>query len=130
MNVSLRVFARILPSFPLTKPSDFATRNNENPPQMSWKAFLSRNLQGLKFMACPKTPSSAGVRDFWINNYAEIKHLNPRFPFMIRGVGEIDPYVLVEYGACYARALPAFALRPPLWRFPHAVSQTLGARRR
>ena len=33
-----------------------------------------------------------------MNSYKEIKHLNPRFPFMIRERPEADPYVIVEYG--------------------------------
>jgi hypothetical protein len=37
-------------------------------------------------------------RAFWSNSYAEIKHLNPRFPFMIRPLGRGDPYILFEYG--------------------------------
>lgn len=73
---------------------------------MSWKAFLSRNLQSVKFMACPTAPSSEGVRSFWINNYNEIKHLNPRFPFMLRANPDADPYVLIEYGASDAAAWP------------------------
>lgn len=77
-----------------TRPSNYDTKG-----RMSWKAFLSRNLQSIKFIACPNSASSEGVRTYWAANYAEVKHLNPRFPFMIRSNPDADPYMLVEYGS-------------------------------
>ena len=38
-------------------------------------------------------------RLFWTSRYKEIKHLNPRFPFMIRPNGGGEPYILFEFGA-------------------------------
>ena len=66
---------------------------------MSWRAYLSRNLQSVKLIACPVNVQCANARAWYIESYAEIKHLNPRFPFMIRHNPDGEPYVFIEYGA-------------------------------
>jgi len=38
-------------------------------------------------------------REWYAASYAEVKHLNPRFPFMIRPNPEGEPFMFVEYGA-------------------------------
>ena len=56
----------------------------------------------LTFPPLPRSPFrklwSCLCREWWWTSYSEIKHLNPRFPFMIRPNPEGEPYLLVEYG--------------------------------
>lgn len=66
--------------------------------RMSWRAAINRNLQSIRILACPTTAPSAAVRSWYSANYAEIKHLNPRFPFLLRPNPEEKPYMFVEYG--------------------------------
>jgi len=161
---------------------------------MSWKAFISRNLQSVKIMADPNALSSASARcvcrvrasrrgrrggvtraqwrwargggccagraqrvdvlmlhlallhaetatqrchhscrpltpspslhsTFWSTHYAEVKALNPRFPFMLRTNGGVEPYMLVEYGAWRGRRAQHWGRRAAArWR-----AQTLQA---
>jgi hypothetical protein len=63
---------------------------------MSWKAQLGRNLPSLRFFACGKSPSSAGVRQFYEQHYIELKALNPVMPIMIRSGDNCMPAVTTE----------------------------------
>mmetsp|Transcript_10992 Transcript_10992/g.17616 ORF Transcript_10992/g.17616 Transcript_10992/m.17616 type:complete len:225 (-) Transcript_10992:196-870(-) len=63
---------------------------------MSWKAGLSRYLPAMRFFACPESPSSIGVRNFYLKNYDEIKHLNPNFPLLLRTAENCMPAVTTE----------------------------------
>eukprot|EP00934_Nitzschia_sp_Nitz4_P004143 Nitzschia sp. Nitz4//scaffold118_size93875//45142//45906//NITZ4_004788-RA/size93875-augustus-gene-0.85-mRNA-1//1//CDS//3329533724//4133//frame0 len=63
---------------------------------MSWKAGLSRYLPAMRFFACPESPSSIGVRNWYLKNYAELKHLNPNFPLLMRTAENAMPAVTTE----------------------------------
>mmetsp|Transcript_21200 Transcript_21200/g.23732 ORF Transcript_21200/g.23732 Transcript_21200/m.23732 type:complete len:229 (-) Transcript_21200:361-1047(-) len=63
---------------------------------MSWKAGLSRYLPAMRFFACPNSPSSVGVRDFYLKNYQELKSLNPNFPLLMRTSANCMPAVTTE----------------------------------
>ena len=39
-------------------------------------------------LACPSSPRSAAARNWYAGAYAEVKALNPRFPFLLRAVAE------------------------------------------
>lgn len=75
-----------------------------------WRRLIGRNLQSVKVMACPKSESSAAARQFWDKNYNVVKHLNPTFPFMIRAVPEVEPYMMVEYDWNYKAKVPLSGL--------------------
>jgi len=58
---------------------------------------MSKRIHEIHFNFCPKSKSSAGVRN-WINkNYVDLKQLNPRLPFLIRDFEDIEPKVRVYY---------------------------------
>ncbi|KAG7354888.1 hypothetical protein IV203_004244 [Nitzschia inconspicua] len=63
---------------------------------MSWKAGLSRYLPAMRFFACPESPSSIGVRNYYLKNYDELKHLNPNFPLLMRTAENCMPAVTTE----------------------------------
>lgn len=63
---------------------------------MSWKAGLSRYLPAMRFFACPESPSSNGVRNWYMKNQNEIKHLNPNFPMLLRTAENCMPAVTTE----------------------------------
>mmetsp|Transcript_32740 Transcript_32740/g.79572 ORF Transcript_32740/g.79572 Transcript_32740/m.79572 type:complete len:225 (-) Transcript_32740:412-1086(-) len=63
---------------------------------MSWKAGLSRYLPAMRFFACPESPSSVGVRNWYLKNYDELKHLNPNFPLLMRTAENCMPAVTTE----------------------------------
>jgi len=63
---------------------------------MSWKAGLSRYLPAMRFFACPESPSSNGVREWYLKNQNEIKHLNPNFPMLLRTAENCMPAVSTE----------------------------------
>jgi len=63
---------------------------------MSWKAGLSRYLPAMRFFACPESPSSIGVRNWYLKNYDELKHLNPNFPLLMRTAENCMPAVTTE----------------------------------
>lgn len=63
---------------------------------MSWKAGLSRYLPAMRFFACPESPSSNGVRNWYLKNQNEIKHLNPNFPMLMRTAENCMPAVTTE----------------------------------
>lgn len=63
---------------------------------MSWKAGISRYLPALRFFACPNSPSSRGVMQWYTANYEEMRLLNPDFQFLIRTVDNAMPAVTTE----------------------------------
>jgi len=63
---------------------------------MSWKAGLSRYLPAMRFFACSESPSSVGVRNYYLKNYDELKHLNPNFPLLMRTAPNCMPAVTTE----------------------------------
>ncbi|CAM9535714.1 unnamed protein product, partial [Discosporangium mesarthrocarpum] len=64
---------------------------------MAWRAAISRNLRELRFCCCNASESGVGVRNFYRNNYAEMKKLNPSFPLLLREGSGIEPYLLATY---------------------------------
>ena len=64
---------------------------------MAWRALVSKRLHELRIVCCAEAPSSAPVRDYLRNNYATLKTLNPKFPFLVRAA-EDKPYVVATYG--------------------------------
>ena len=93
-------------------------------------------------------PAPSLCSEFYFSNYNVVKGLAPSFPFMIRHGTNLDPYMIVEYGAQRARRSRRRRARvaaragthaaltvpspPPYTRAPHppARAQTLGARPR
>lgn len=63
---------------------------------MSWKTGLSRYLPAMRFFACPKSPSSNGVRNYYLKNYTELKALNPNLPLLMRTAENCMPAVTTE----------------------------------
>eukprot|EP00536_Pseudo-nitzschia_multiseries_P006595 jgi/Psemu1/193549/e_gw1.143.87.1 len=63
---------------------------------MSWKAGLSRYLPAMRFFACPESPSSIGVRNWYLKYHNELKHLNPNFPLLLRTAENCMPAVTTE----------------------------------
>lgn len=63
---------------------------------MSWKAGLSRYLPAMRFFACPESSSSIGVRNWYLKNQNELKHLNPNFPLLMRTAENCMPAVTTE----------------------------------
>jgi len=47
----------------------------------------------------------AHCRQWWVQNYADLKALNPRFPLLLRGTikAEQPPQIMVEYGALFSQ---------------------------
>ena len=64
---------------------------------MAWRALVSKRLHELRIVCCAEAPSSEPVRAYLRNNYATLKTLNPKFPFLVR-TGDADPYFLATYG--------------------------------
>lgn len=63
---------------------------------MTWKAGISRYLPAMRFFACPESPSSIGVRNWYLKNHNELKHLNPNFPLLMRTAENCMPAVTTE----------------------------------
>jgi len=63
---------------------------------MTWKAGLSRYLPAMRFFACPESPSSVGVRNWYLKNHSELKALNPNFPLLMRTAENCMPAVTTE----------------------------------
>ncbi|KAG9402351.1 ndufa2, NADH:ubiquinone oxidoreductase 10.5kD subunit [Aphanomyces cochlioides] len=64
---------------------------------MSWRAQISRNIQEIRIVACTTSDSSTGLRKFFRRNYAELKMLNPRTPFVYREAEGVEPFVYARY---------------------------------
>lgn len=50
----------------------------------------------MRFFACPESPASVGVRDYFLKNYTELKALNPNFPLLMRTADNCMPAVTTE----------------------------------
>jgi NADH dehydrogenase (ubiquinone) 1 alpha subcomplex subunit 2 len=72
-------------------------RRRRGPFVMAWRALVSKRLHELRIVCCAEAPSSAPVRAYLRNNYATLKTLNPKFPFLVRAA-EDKPYVVATYG--------------------------------
>eukprot|EP01027_Heterolobosea_sp_BB2_P001941 GEZU01002904.1.p1 GENE.GEZU01002904.1~~GEZU01002904.1.p1 ORF type:complete len:134 (+),score=21.86 GEZU01002904.1:37-402(+) len=68
---------------------------------MSWRQKFTKNLKEISFYFCTKSNGSAGIRKYIIDNYWDLKRLNPMFPFLVRESENIQPVVeaLYEGGA-------------------------------
>jgi len=61
-----------------------------------WKANISRHLPVLRFFACPASPSSRGLFQWFSKNYGELKVLNPTFPFLLRTTENAMPAITTQ----------------------------------
>jgi len=50
----------------------------------------------MRFFACPESPSSVGVRNWYLKNHSELKALNPNFPLLMRTAENCMPAVTTE----------------------------------
>ncbi|KAJ0407844.1 hypothetical protein P43SY_008305 [Pythium insidiosum] len=64
---------------------------------MSWRAQISRAVQELRFVACDTSQHSQGLRTFFRRNYAELKMLNPRTPFVYREAEAMQPFIYARF---------------------------------
>ncbi|KAG5185896.1 hypothetical protein JKP88DRAFT_40132 [Tribonema minus] len=65
---------------------------------MSWRAGIGRQLREVMVcLAVQGDGASAGVRNWCLRRTAEIKMLNPNFPFFLREGDSIDPFMVVEF---------------------------------
>eukprot|EP01132_Coremiostelium_polycephalum_P010817 gene10817-13253_t len=64
---------------------------------MSWRALLSHNLQEIRIHFCQINKSSEGLRNFVVNNYVDLKRLNPKLPLLIREGHGIEPVIYARY---------------------------------
>src|SRR3989338_7245672 len=68
---------------------------------MAWRPRLSRSLQELRVVYCPKAPHSAGVRQFMAANFTDLEQLNPGFPLLDRPMTEANDaklFARYDYG--------------------------------
>ncbi|EGC39704.1 hypothetical protein DICPUDRAFT_52529 [Dictyostelium purpureum] len=65
--------------------------------QMSWRALLSHNLREIRITFCQSNKSSEGLRNFVVNNYTDLKRLNPKLPLLIREGHGIEPTIYARY---------------------------------
>eukprot|EP01115_Flamella_aegyptia_P007742 TRINITY_DN321_c1_g1_i1.p1 TRINITY_DN321_c1_g1~~TRINITY_DN321_c1_g1_i1.p1 ORF type:complete len:139 (-),score=19.56 TRINITY_DN321_c1_g1_i1:51-419(-) len=63
---------------------------------MSWRAAISRNMQEIRIVFNPSTPEAKGIQNFWINNYSNLKLLNPRMPFLFREAN-MSPTMVIRF---------------------------------
>ncbi|KAF0694456.1 Aste57867_14670 [Aphanomyces stellatus] len=73
---------------------------------MSWRAQISRNIQEIRMVACATSDSSNGIRKFFRRNYAELKMLNPRTPFVYREAEAVEPFVYARYDWGVEKQIP------------------------
>lgn len=67
---------------------------------MSWRAQISHRLHKLKIFLAGDTTEKVNehLRSFLINNYSDLKILNPKFPFLVRHHDGDDPMIIGCYG--------------------------------
>lgn len=67
---------------------------------MSWRAQISHRLHELKILLAGDTTEKVNehLRSFLINNYSDLKILNPKFPFLVRHYRGEDPMIIGCYG--------------------------------
>lgn len=65
---------------------------------MSWRALISRHIVELRFHYNPELIEAKALTNFISNNYADLKTLNPTFPFSVRPgpFTQIDDRALVR----------------------------------
>mmetsp|Transcript_29952 Transcript_29952/g.96637 ORF Transcript_29952/g.96637 Transcript_29952/m.96637 type:complete len:128 (-) Transcript_29952:230-613(-) len=66
-----------------------------------WRSQISRRLHELQIVYDSDCGSSEAIRSFVGKNYAELKTLNPRFPFLVRPIKEKEPQFVAIYGRGY-----------------------------
>ncbi|KAG2501613.1 hypothetical protein HYH03_000118 [Edaphochlamys debaryana] len=64
---------------------------------MAWRNALTKSMQELRIHLCQTSPASAGVRDFVMANYAEIKKVDPRFPVSLRECAGAEAKLTARY---------------------------------
>lgn len=64
---------------------------------MAWRSALGSNLKELRFVFCPHSAGSEGVRSYLRKSYSELKALNPAFPMLVRPSSGVHAYVLARY---------------------------------
>lgn len=84
-------------------PTNHASTNLDN---KMWRAVMSKRMHEIQFNFCPKSPSSAGLRNWIHKNYTDLKKLNPRLPFLVRDFEGIEPFITAQYGKCIASLTP------------------------
>ena len=76
----------------------------------SWMRNLGKNVRSVKFLLCPKSPASAPAREFFVETYNVVKHLNPNLPYMIRPWPGDAPSVIIEYDYSEKAQVPLVGL--------------------
>eukprot|EP01080_Neovahlkampfia_damariscottae_P006372 gene6372-10379_t len=66
---------------------------------MSWRCLFSKNVHEVSFYFCGKGKSSFGMREFLKKNHSDLEKLNPFFPFLIRPMDELQPYIIASYSS-------------------------------
>mmetsp|Transcript_6138 Transcript_6138/g.15996 ORF Transcript_6138/g.15996 Transcript_6138/m.15996 type:complete len:125 (+) Transcript_6138:60-434(+) len=67
---------------------------------MAWRARISHRLHELKILMAGETTDAvnAGVREFLLKNYSDLKILNPKFSFLVRNFKGEEPMFVGVYG--------------------------------
>lgn len=63
-------------------------------------------LRELRIHLCPKSPASAGVRNFIENDYVPLKKANQQFPILIRECSGVQPKVYARYSCGVEKSVP------------------------
>ena len=71
---------------------------------------LGKNVRSVKFLLCPTSPSSAPAREFFVETYNVVKHLNPNLPYMIRPWPGDSPSLVIEYDYAENAQVPLLGL--------------------
>lgn len=66
---------------------------------MSWRALFTHNMEQVSFHFCSRSQHSVPLRNFLVNNYADLALLNPRFRFLVRENANLKPYIIAQYFA-------------------------------
>mmetsp|Transcript_1033 Transcript_1033/g.3033 ORF Transcript_1033/g.3033 Transcript_1033/m.3033 type:complete len:122 (-) Transcript_1033:142-507(-) len=67
---------------------------------MAWRAQISHRLHELKILLAGETsePINQHLKAFLINNYSDLKIMNPKFPFLVRNYKGAEPMIIGRYG--------------------------------
>mmetsp|Transcript_7016 Transcript_7016/g.8020 ORF Transcript_7016/g.8020 Transcript_7016/m.8020 type:complete len:93 (+) Transcript_7016:107-385(+) len=60
------------------------------------KTALSTAVKEVRFNFCQTSEGSTALRNFVVNNYKQMKSLNPGTPILIRECGGVEPKVWVR----------------------------------
>mmetsp|Transcript_7517 Transcript_7517/g.13547 ORF Transcript_7517/g.13547 Transcript_7517/m.13547 type:complete len:101 (-) Transcript_7517:168-470(-) len=64
---------------------------------MAWRGQVSKVMNELRIHLCQTSETSAGVREFVMANYTELKTKNPHLPILIREKAGIEPALWARY---------------------------------